>query len=157
MKTLVLVRHAKSSWDHPGLDDHDRPLNARGEHDAPRMAHRFAARGLGVDLILSSTALRARTTAAVFGEALGVLVELDERLYGAAPSNITALVGGRGADRVLVVAHDPGLSILAGRLEPEIAHMPTCAVAGFTWGTDDWAAAFDSAPDDWWFDAPRLS
>ncbi|HWI30638.1 MAG TPA: histidine phosphatase family protein [Microbacterium sp.] len=138
MKTLVLVRHAKSSWDDPGLDDHDRPLNQRGERDAPRMARRLAGTGVRPDAILSSTAVRALTTAEVFGAVLGVQVERLERLYGASPATIARVVAARDVDSVLVVAHDPGLSILAARLAPGIVHMPTCAVATFTWWDEAW-------------------
>jgi len=159
VKTLVLVRHAKSSWDEPDLEDEERPLNERGEHDAPRMAKRLAGTGIRPDVILSSTARRARTTAEIFGEELGVDVEADQRLYGASPATIVAVVAERGVDSVLVVAHDPGLSVLAGRFAAEIVHMPTCAVATFTWADDidSWDTAFASAPLSWRFDAPRLS
>ena len=115
MKTLALVRHAKSSWDHPGIDDHDRPLNERGIRDAPRMAARLAAEhpGLRGAALLSSTALRAATTADAFASALDTTVRLDERLYGATPRRIVELVSRSLRATVLVVAHDPGLSDLA--------------------------------------------
>ena len=70
MVELVLVRHAKSDWGDPGLPDHERPLNARGTANAPMMARRLADTGITVDRIVSSTAVRARTTAAAFGAAL---------------------------------------------------------------------------------------
>ena len=82
-RRLILTRHAKSAWDDPTLDDHDRPLNDRGMHDAPRMAKRLAEAGFRPDVILSSTAVRARTTAEAFGAALRVAVSLDPDLYGA--------------------------------------------------------------------------
>jgi phosphohistidine phosphatase len=96
MKTLVLVRHAKSAWDSPGLDDHERPLAERGLRDAPEMGRRLAERGLVPDVIRSSTAVRARTTAKLMAQALGVgadRVQLDERLYGAMPEEILTVVG----------------------------------------------------------------
>ncbi|HEX5858395.1 MAG TPA: phosphohistidine phosphatase, partial [Microbacterium sp.] len=73
-------------------------------------------------------------------------------------ATIAAVIAERGADSVLVVAHDPGMSAMAGRLAPDIVHMPTCAVATFTWadGVDSWEAAFAVAPSNWRFDAPRL-
>ncbi|QKJ18892.1 SixA phosphatase family protein [Microbacterium hominis] len=156
MIRLVLVRHAKSDWGDRLLDDHDRPLNPRGERDAPRMAQLLADTGFRPDAILSSTAVRARTTAAAFGEALGVAVDLDPDLYGAPASALLAAAAGSGATAVVVVAHDPGMSVLAGRLSgDEIAHMPTCAVATFTWDSDDWDVATALDPDDWTFDTPR--
>lgn len=96
MKTLVLVRHAKSSWKDPGLADRDRPLNPRGRRDAPEMGRRLAARGTP-DRIVTSPALRAATTAAVIAEAVGYpereIVE-DERLYGAGSEEILEVIRG---------------------------------------------------------------
>lgn len=152
---LALVRHAKSDWGDPGLDDHDRPLNDRGFRDAPRMAKRLHESGFEADALLSSTALRAATTAAFFGEWLGVPVEKQERLYGAPASLLLQAAVERGARRVVVVAHDPGMSVLAGRLSGEIGHMPTCAVATFTWDEDDWDVASALDPAEWTFDAPK--
>ena len=156
MIRLVLVRHAKSDWGDPGLDDHDRPLNDRGVRDAPRMAARLAASGFRPDIILSSTALRARTTAEAFAAELGTAVSLDPELYGAPASSILAAAAATHAPAVMVVAHDPGMSALAARLSGDgIDHMPTCAVATFTWMQDDWDVATAVDPDSWTFDAPR--
>lgn len=161
MKTLALVRHAKSSWDHPGLDDHDRTLNERGLRDAPVMAARLAASGLRPGALLSSTAVRARTTAAVFGEALGVPPVLDDRLYGAAPGTLLRVVAERADDAVLVVAHNPGLTALAQHFSgflagaDAISHMPTCAVAVFTFDVPTWDDVAGAVPASWSFDAPR--
>ena len=162
MKTLALIRHAKSSWDHPGIDDHDRPLNERGLRDAPRMAARLAAarpelRGCA---LLSSTALRAATTADAFASAVGATVRLDERLYGAAPRRIIELVSARSEPAVIVVAHDPGLSDLARHwsrfpADGGIPHMPTCAVAVFDFEIDEWAELDTSVPTRWTYDIPR--
>lgn len=156
MIRLALVRHAKSDWGDPMLDDHDRPLNERGQEDAPRMARRFADAGFRPDVILSSTALRARTTADAFAAATGTAVELREDLYGASAKVLLAEAAASGAAAVLVVAHDPGMSVLAGHLsDGDIAHMATCAVATFTWDTDDWDVATSIDPTDWTFDTPR--
>ena len=155
MTSLALVRHAKSDWGDPSLDDHDRPLNDRGRRDAPLMARRLADSGFAIDAILSSTALRARTTAAYFGKAFGLDVRLDEELYGAPASVLLQAAEGSGVSSVMIVAHDPGMSVLAGRLSGEIEHMPTCAVATFRWDTDDWAVATTLDPDSWTFLSPR--
>lgn len=155
MITLVLVRHAKSDWGDPGLDDHDRPLNDRGRRDAPRMAQRLADTGFRPDLLLSSTALRARTTAQAFSGALGAEVALDPGLYGASADAILAAAAATRAASVLVVAHDPGMTVLAGRLSGGgIGHMPTCAVARFVWRQDDWDVATALDPDEWALDTP---
>lgn len=155
MTTLVLVRHAKSDWGDPRIDDHDRPLNRRGLRDAPILARRLAGTGLHLDALLSSTALRARTTASFFGTALGLEPELDADLYGAPASSLLSVAAARGVDAVMVVAHDPGMTILADRLSGGgIGHMPTCAVATFVWSTPDWDVATAIDPDGWSFDAP---
>ncbi len=156
MIRLALVRHAKSDWGDPGLDDHDRPLNGRGLRDAPRMAAGLAETGFRPAMILSSTAVRARTTAEFFAEALGVPLELQERLYGASASALMDAAAASGHASVMVVAHDPGMSDFAAQLSGGgILHMPTCAVATFTWGTDDWDVATAIDPDDWTWDTPR--
>ena len=156
MITLALVRHAKSDWGDPGIDDHDRPLNDRGVRDAPRMARRLAATGFRPDVILSSSALRARTTAEAFAAELGVAVSLDPELYGAPASSLLSAAAATGARSVMVVAHDPGMSALAGRLsDGEIGHMPTCAVATFIWAQDDWDVATGLDPDNWTIDTPH--
>ena len=156
MISLALVRHAKSDGRDASFDDHDRPLNDRGVRDAPRMAHQLAAAGFRPDRILASTALRARTTAADFAAEFGIETELDPELYGAPAEVLLHAAGAAGVSCVLVVAHDPGMSVLAARLSDEaIAHMPTCAVATFTWDGDEWAVAGSVPPASWSFDTPR--
>jgi phosphohistidine phosphatase len=154
--SLVLVRHAKSDWGDPGLDDHDRPLNDRGLRDAPAAAQRLAESGFAADAVLASTALRARTTARFFAAALGLEPELRDELYGASARTLMTTAAARGVPRVVLVAHDPGMTVLAGALSGDrIAHMPTCAVATFEWDTDDWDVASAVDPDRWSFDSPR--
>lgn len=156
MITLVLVRHAKSDWDNPGLSDHDRPLNKRGRRDAPEMAARLADGGFHPDLILSSTAVRARTTADALAEALDADVTLVPELYGAPAGTLLSQAVGSRSHCVVVVAHDPGMTDLADELSGGgIAHMPTCAVATFTWETDDWGTATTRDPNSWTLDTPR--
>ncbi|CAG7620364.1 SixA phosphatase family protein [Leucobacter soli] len=156
MRELILTRHAKSDWGDPELPDHDRPLNARGLRDAPAMADRLAATGVEVQRILSSTAVRARSTAAVFGAALGVEVELDEELYLASAAKLLTAAAGSDAGTVMVVAHDPGISDLASTLsDGGITHMPTCAVARFTWQVDAWDEAVTRPADTWGLATPR--
>lgn len=160
MTTLILVRHAKSDWGSAALDDHDRPLNDRGMRDAPVLARRLAAAleasETRIDGVLSSTALRARTTAAFFGAALGIEPELDELLYGASASTLLRAAEARGAGAIVIVAHDPGMTVLAERLsDGGIGHMPTCAVATFRWDTGDWDVATSTDPAEWSFDSPR--
>lgn len=156
MTTLVLVRHAKSDWGDPGLDDHDRPLNDRGLRDAPLLAARLAATGFTPDAFLTSTALRARTTARFFAAALGVDADPREELYGASARTLLSTAVAADAPNVMIVAHDPGMTMLAETLSRGgIPAMPTCAVATFQWDTDDWDVASAIDPDTWDFDRPQ--
>ncbi|AZC14421.1 MULTISPECIES: histidine phosphatase family protein [unclassified Microbacterium] len=153
---LVLARHAKSDWGDPGLRDHDRPLNERGLRDAPRMAARLAETGFRPDALLSSTAVRARTTAEAFAAALETAVTLVPDLYGAPPATLLATASTSGALRVMLVAHNPGMAELADALSGgRIGEMPTCAVARFRWDDDDWAVVGAVDPDEWHIDTPR--
>lgn len=164
MKTLILIRHAKSDWGDAATADHDRELAPRGLRDAPVMAARLRehldAAGTPLQRIVSSTAVRARTTAEFFGATAGVPVDLDRSLYGAGPE-VPLRVASRhpDADVLAVVAHNPGLTMLAYDLsslapgEP-IGEMPTCAVAAFAWpDADDWSL-IDALPPAVWFAAP---
>lgn len=160
MKTLALVRHAKSSWDDPALADHDRPLNDRGLRDAPMMGGRLHERGFLPDVILSSTAARAQATARAIGAELGV--DLDEivlvpSLYGSSPATMLAIVGALddGLESAMLVAHDPGMSELAAQLSADIDRMPTCAVAEFTFDVASWTDVPGAWPDTVRFDSPR--
>ena len=160
MKTLLLARHAKSSWEQTGVSDHDRPLNHRGRRDAPDMARRLAERGIVPDVIVTSTAVRARSTAALFADALGfdaARITPDERLYGASVDEVLAVVR-EFADDVscaLVIGHNPETESLAHRFAGEIRDMPTGAVAEFTFDVDDWQRLGDVAPASVRLETPR--
>lgn len=120
------------------------------------MAARFAESGLAPDRIISSTATRARTTAHEFGEALGIEVELDAELYASSTSTLLSKAAASGVESVMIVAHDPGITMLAQRLSRGgIAHMPTCAVARFSWDAADWRAAVREDAIDWSLSTPR--
>lgn len=137
MKQLVLVRHAKSDWSDRLVTDHERPLNGRGRENAPMMAERFAASGIAIGSIVLSAAVRARTTASEFGAALSLEAELAESLCLAPSERLLACAIAEGEDSVLIVAHDPGITVLANELSAGgIQHMPTCAVAVFHWDAD---------------------
>ena len=101
MKTLLVLRHAKSSWKDLDVTDHDRALNSRGERDAPRIGKIIAAEEVRPDIILSSTAKRARRTAEAVSDAVGLsgkAVVLDSRLYLAEPAEIVNVVLNAGSD-----------------------------------------------------------
>ena len=133
MKTLLLLRHAKSSWKHPELDDYDRPLNKRGKQTAPLMGALLHDEHLIPDLILCSSAVRTYTTALLVAKACTYKGEIEQthKLYLAEPhAYIEAL---RQVDekyaRVLVVGHNPGLGMLIESLTGEAMTMPTAALA----------------------------
>ena len=133
MKRLGLLRHAKSSWDAPAVSDHDRPLNKRGLHDAPRMGELLAERGVKPDMIISSTALRARTTAELAGRALGFTasgLRLTGDLYHAPAGTMLDVLEqlGGNAKEVILVGHNPGITALANRIaDARIDNLPTAA------------------------------
>ena len=118
MKTLLILRHAKSSWKHPELSDHDRPLNKRGKHDAPLMGRLLKEKELVPDLIISSTAVRAKDTALVVGEVVGYTKKISflSSLYSASPDAyiqaINDIAGDNNYSTILVVGHNPGLEEL---------------------------------------------
>jgi phosphohistidine phosphatase len=144
MKTLFLIRHAKSSWEYTALPDKDRPLNDRGKRDAPKMGKRLAKRDVKPDLILSSPARRALTTAEIIAKKLNYKrrdIVVDDRLYAGAVRDLLNVVHklGDNLERVILFGHNPELTELAHRLSSEITHMPTCAVAEFTFNAKSWS------------------
>jgi len=151
MKTLFLVRHAKSSRDAPMLPDKDRPLNERGMRDASRVGEQFAKRGAKPDLILSSPARRALTTAEIVAMKLDYSrkdIALDDRLYAATPDDLLAVVHELDdkAKRVMLFGHNPELTELAHRLSEEITDMATCAVAEFAFDIKSWSKVGTQEP-----------
>ena len=151
MKTLFLVRHAKSSRDDPTLADKERPLNDRGRRDAPRMGERLASQTVNPDLILSSPALRALATAEIIAEKLDYGIKnivVDERLYAATPEDVLKVIRELGErwKRVMLFGHNPEFAELAHRLSSTITDMPTCAVAEFAFDIKSWSDVDKRAP-----------
>ncbi len=143
MKTLLVLRHAKSSWKRGDLADHDRPLNKRGKRDAPRMGELLAEEDLVPERIFSSTAKRARDTAMAVAEASGFdgRPQLSRQLYGADPDTCLQLLrqlGGQ-ADPVMIVGHNPGLTELVEHLTDAEEHLPTAALAVIDLPIDAWS------------------
>lgn len=134
MKTLLLVRHAKSDWNNPSLGDFDRPLNERGKEDAPAMAVRLSTKKIKIDAFIASPAKRARKTATIFAKQYGVdkddIIFRDE-LYGAA-SNVFYDVIASAAnkfDSIAIFSHNPGITDFANLLtNTRIDNIPTCGV-----------------------------
>jgi phosphohistidine phosphatase len=142
MKTLLLLRHAKSSWNNKSLCDHDRPLNQRGQKDAPRVGVWLSEAGLVPDLVLSSTAVRAQTTARLMVESAGYAgeIQLKRDLYHADCDDfLEALHGLDGTvTSVLVVGHNPGLEEFLELLTGQHDAMPTAALAHIELSIEDW-------------------
>ncbi|RYY77559.1 MAG: histidine phosphatase family protein, partial [Moraxellaceae bacterium] len=132
MKTLILVRHAKSDWSHEGLGDIERPLNERGRKDAPDMAKRLHKKGLKIDLFLSSPAKRAFRTARFFAEEFDIkkdAIQVENRLYGAMPHQFEDVIAdiNHKEDIVAVFSHNPGITEYANTLcEVRTDNIPTC-------------------------------
>ena len=142
MKTLLILRHAKSSWKDASLADHDRPLNKRGKRDAPRMGKLLQAQDLVPDRIISSTAKRARNTAKAVAKACHYedKVELTSEFYHAGPGSYLAVLQNLPDDdqRVMVVGHNPGMEALVAHLTGRMETMPTAALAHVTLPIEKW-------------------
>lgn len=142
MKTLLILRHAKSSWDEPHQPDHDRPLNERGKKDAKRIGQLLLEAQLVPDLILSSTARRARKTADKVARACGYegAIVTTPRLYLAAPWQIIEVLRETGDDwpRLLVVGHNPGMEDLVSQLTRQQESLATATLARVSLDIASW-------------------
>jgi len=144
MKTLILMRHAKSSWDDATLDDYDRPLNSRGFKDAPRMGKLLKQKKTVPDLILCSPARRARQTCELFVQAAQFQTEIEwkEDFYGASPAEY--LKGLQAVDdacrKVMLIGHNPGMESLLHHLNGEFEKFPTAAIAILGLPIEHWQA-----------------
>lgn len=149
-KRLILMRHAKSSWDDPRLDDHARPLNSRGERSARAMGDWLRHRGDVPDMVLSSDARRTRETAALLG--FGADAQFTDRLYHASAGTMLEVLRGASGDCVLMIGHNPGIADLAERIvseppdHPRFFDYPTCATLIVEVPQGSWdAVAFGNA------------
>lgn len=146
MKTLLLIRHAKSSWDNPGLRDINRPLNERGLHDAPKMGQMIRSLGIKPDLLVSSPAKRALTTAQFFAAAFGIpdeAIVVNPDIYEAHPTEIMRIISGlpNDAQTVMLFGHNPTFTDVANRFtEDFIDNVPTCGVVHIVSNAPDWKA-----------------
>jgi len=144
MKTLLLIRHAKSSWDDSQLSDFERPLNERGKKDAPVMAKRIREEKIKIDCFISSPAKRAKKTASFFMDEYGVkekdLVLLPS-LYEASVNNFYDAVENINDTNnvVALFSHNPGITDFVNTLtEKHIDNMPTCSVFALKIKTKKW-------------------
>jgi phosphohistidine phosphatase len=144
MKILTIVRHAKSSWDDPGLRDHERPLNKRGHRNAPEMGRRIAEHDIRPSLIVSSTAVRAWSTAKAVAKAVGYpyeFLEKEPNLYHASVDRILDVIRAQDerCNNLMLVGHNPGLTDFANFLVPGLTNnLPTAGVVAVEIDRDDW-------------------
>ncbi len=163
MKELLIIRHAKSSWGNIGQSDFERPLNDRGERDAPEMARRLIARAISIDLFIASTAKRAFITATYFAEANNKKasdINKRQELYHA-PSTIYYEVletVNATINTVAIFAHNPGITDFVNSLgTTQIDNMPTCGVFAVKLHTTDWSQIKTCKKEFWFFDYPKLA
>jgi phosphohistidine phosphatase len=144
MKTLTLVRHAKSSWQDGALSDRERPLNERGERDAPLMGQRLVSAGIRPSLMISSPAVRAWTTAKILAQEIGYPIEFLQRendLYLASLDDLLGVLVAQDAEfnNLLLVGHNPGLTEFANYLVPGLtSNLPTAGVVALQFDRPDW-------------------
>lgn len=146
MKTLILVRHAKSDWS-TNLPDFERPLNERGHKDAPKMAHFLKDSGVEIQQFITSPAKRALTTCRYFAEVYeSKNIKKEEELYLALPKEFLDVIYniGDSINSVALFSHNNGISDFASTLTSEELFFPTCGVAVFKIECDEWSF-FDGA------------
>jgi len=161
-KTIVLIRHAKSSWSDPSQSDFDRPLNERGEHDAPMMGERLRKWRLLPDIIVCSSARRTRQTAKRIAAAIGFdkdAIRREENLYHCTPDTIASVI--RSLDDAVtiafIVAHNPGITDFVNQLSDmfRIDNMPTCGIVAATLQTAHWADFSQAEKEVFLFEYPK--
>ncbi|MDP6661499.1 MAG: histidine phosphatase family protein [Candidatus Thalassarchaeaceae archaeon] len=139
-RRLIVMRHAKSSWDHPELRDHDRPLNRRGQRDAPRMADALAERGWAPELILVSSATRTRETLEGMSRQFGdVTTEVRPGIYHAGVHDLMLeLQDMLEEGTTMILGHNPGSEMLVNHLSGQWHVMPTAAAVMLVASADGW-------------------
>ncbi len=161
MKSLLLVRHAKSSWDNISLDDFDRPLNDRGKNDAPEMASRLRNRDIHIDAFFASPAKRARKTAELFVKEYKKQKDhlfFFEELYLASPSAFIDVIKkiDDGYDTVAVFSHNEGITEFANSLtDNKTDNIPTCGIFAVKIKTKSWKDFEEALKEFWFFDYPK--
>lgn len=160
-KTLILVRHAKSSWDDNSLPDFDRPLNDRGKGDAPVMARKLRDQKVKIDAFFSSPAQRAKKTASIFAKEYDTNkkdINLVPELYEAEVQDFYEVIGkvDRDYQNIAVFSHNPGITDFANSLtETRIDNIPTCGIFAIRVDSKKWSDFKDSKKEFWFFDSPK--
>jgi len=161
MKQLLLVRHGKSDWGNASLKDFDRPLNKRGKENAPEMAERLIKKGFKFDLIVSSPAKRAKTTAKFFAEAYQTeSIHYEEAIYEANTTTLLKVVNALddAADTIIMFGHNPGFTDLANELsDADIYNIPTAGMVLMSFPYDTWKMVSRGTGELVFFDYPKNS
>jgi phosphohistidine phosphatase len=159
MKTLLLLRHAKSSKDDPGLKDFERPLSERGEKDSQLIGEYIRKRKIKADLVISSPAERARQTAELVMKPAGLKVELrfDKRIYDAGVRSLLDVVSQieDTANAIIMIGHNPGFEELLEALTGEVGNLPTASLACLELNVDKWSKVRAGVGDLKWLMAPK--
>ncbi|GAA3918677.1 histidine phosphatase family protein [Hymenobacter algoricola] len=161
MKTLYLMRHAKSSWSFDDLSDQERPLNDRGRDDAPHMGRALAARSIQLDLLVSSPAVRAMSTASLVAKEISYphdRIQVIEGIYGAEVAGLLAIVRQLpdAAASVLMVAHNNTLTEFVNLLSPnQMPELPTSAIVCLKFNTEHWAKLDRANAEFYFYDYPK--
>jgi len=162
MKTIILVRHAKSSWKDSSLKDFDRPLNKRGKRDAPLMGEKLKERNILPDLILSSPAKRARKTASAIAEVIGYpekKIRLEDKMYHSGARALLEIVRGQddGDGTIMLFGHNPDFSDLADMLLNERSGytIPTTGVLCIRLPVGKWRNIEEGTGETVFFDYPK--
>lgn len=161
MKSLLLIRHAKSSWDDASVNDFDRPLNDRGKRDAPIMAERLSEKKIDIDAFFSSPAKRAARTAKIFAEEFKVKKDdiiFKTELYMASADIFFEVIKKMDdhLNCVGIFSHNPGLTDFANELtEVGVDNIPTCGIFAVKADIKHWADFKDAKKKFWFFDYPK--
>jgi len=162
MKTLFLLRHAKSSWSDPRLDDSERPLNKRGLKNAPDMGQRFKSRQEKLDRVLTSPATRASTTARLFVEASGhstTIISEATDLYFSGTYSIENIIVSQDdmIQSLMLVFHNPDITYFVNSIDAahRIMNVPTCGLIKLQCDIDDWRDWSASSSELEYFDYPK--
>ncbi len=161
MLSLYITRHAKSSWSDAGMPDFERPLNERGMRNAPFMAQCFREREEALDLIISSTAVRAMSTALIFAKELDMAASSVDRMSNLYHSTVPNLLSSLHnlpdtKRRVMLFGHNPGLTELVEHLCGEdIGNLPTCGTVRIDLDVDEWKLVSRDLGTMIWMDYPR--
>ena len=161
MKTLILVRHAKSSWDKVGMDDIERPLNERGKEDAPVMAKRLKDKKIDIDIFISSPAKRAHRTCKYFAKEYDLdkkEIVLMDKLYGASVTAFLEVIS-KIDDKhksAIIFSHNPGITEFVNTLTTvHVDNMPTCSMFAVQADINHWAEFSKSEKKFLFFDYPK--